>query len=85
MSTYETVLAEALRLPEGERGDLAARLLRSLEPDDGTEVTGEQWEEAWSAEIDRRVQEVRDGTAELVDGEEVLRESRALLESHRDR
>jgi len=83
MPAYDAVLAQALQLPEEERGDLVARLLRSLEPDDGDEVTGDDWEGAWSAEIDRRVEEVRNGTADLVDGETVLRESRAWLDSQR--
>jgi len=83
MPAFDAVLAQALQLPEEERGDLVARLLRSLEPDDGDEVTGDDWEGAWSAEIDRRVEEVRNGTADLVDGETVLRESRAWLDSQR--
>ena len=45
------LLDEALRLPEDERAKLASELLASLdgEPDAG-------WEEAWLAEVDRRVE-----------------------------
>lgn len=36
-------------------------------------------EAAWDAEVDRRLQEVLDGTAELVSGEESMRKLDALL------
>ena len=36
-------------------------------------------EVAWDAEVDRRLQEVLDGTAELVSGEESMRKLNALL------
>ena len=36
-------------------------------------------EVAWDAEVDRRLQEVLDGTAELVSGEESMRKLDALL------
>jgi hypothetical protein len=49
-------------------------LLRSLEPDDGDELTASQWEAEWSAELARRIQEIRDGSVELVDGDTVLEE-----------
>ena len=46
------ILREALALPETDRKRLAARLVASFDPpaDDG-------WEEAWSAEIDRRMRD----------------------------
>ena len=36
-------------------------------------------EVAWDAEVDRRLQEVLDGTAELISGEESMRKLNALL------
>ena len=83
MSALESLLEQALQLPDAERGKLAMRLLRTLEPDDEGEVTGDEWEAAWSAEIDRRVREVDDGSAELLDGDEVLAEGRAWLDAQR--
>lgn len=71
---------QALALPAEERGELIARLLRTLEPDRGEELTGETCEAAWSHEIDRRVQEIRSGSVVLVDGDEVLRELRVLVD-----
>ena len=52
MTAFESMLEQALRLPDAEREKLAMELLRSLDPDDEDEVTGEEWEAAWSAEID---------------------------------
>jgi hypothetical protein len=75
---FESVLEQALALPEEERGDLAARLLRSLEPDDTDELSTQEWDAAWSTELDRRVREVRDGSAELVEGDDVLAELHAI-------
>jgi putative addiction module component (TIGR02574 family) len=52
------LLAKAMRLPESERGDLAARLLESLDPTVDADV-----ESAWGEEIEERVKEVREGKA----------------------
>ena len=38
-------------------------------------------EERWAAELDKRVQEVREGTVEMVDGEVVLERARERLTS----
>jgi hypothetical protein len=73
-ASFKTVAAQALALPDDQRGELAALLLRSLEPDDGDELTASQWEAEWSAELARRIQEIRDGSVELVDGDTVLEE-----------
>lgn len=55
MSTRLEVLeAEALKLTDSERASLAQRLLASL--DENTEV-----EEAWAAEVERRIAAVERG------------------------
>ena len=59
------------------------QLLRTLEPEGEGEVSEEEWEAAWSAELDRRVREVDDGSTELLDGDEVLAEARAWLDAQR--
>jgi putative addiction module component (TIGR02574 family) len=74
---FATVLAQALTLPEEERSELAVCLLRSLEPT-GEELSAEDWQ--WSAEIRRRVGEIRAGRAQLVDGDDVLAELRAIAD-----
>ena len=73
MAAFDVLLDQALRLSDAERGKLAAHLLQSLDPDED-DLSPEQWDEAWSAELDRRVHEAREGTVELVDGDQMLAE-----------
>jgi putative addiction module component (TIGR02574 family) len=56
MQPANELLAEALRLPPNERSELAARLIESLDPtiDNGIEA-------AWSAEIQKRIEELQTG------------------------
>lgn len=64
------ILDKALALSTRERGMLIDRLVESLDdgpPDEGVE-------EAWAAEIKRRVDEIRSGKVKLIPGEQVLRE-----------
>jgi putative addiction module component (TIGR02574 family) len=58
----------ALRLPESERADLAARLIDSLDPgaDDDAEA-------AWSEEIRRRVDDLKNGRVRSIPWDEVRR------------
>lgn len=78
MAAYDILLDQALQLSDEERGKLAARLLQSLDPDDDDELSPEQWDDVWSAELDQRVPEVREGTVELIDGDEMLDELDAI-------
>lgn len=56
--TAETLLAQALRLTEPERLEIAAALLGSLQgPDDDTS------DDEWLAELQRRADSVRSGQA----------------------
>jgi len=66
------VLEEALELPLEERGELARKLLESLEGDARTEI-----ESAWAPVIARRAREVLDGTAPTRDLDEALDEIEA--------
>jgi hypothetical protein len=83
MAALETVLEQALQLTDDERGELIAHLLRSLEPDDGAEVSGDEWEAAWSTELDNRVREIRDGSIELIDGDEAIAKVHAAINARR--
>src|SRR5262249_16393686 len=83
MTALESLLEQALQLPDSERGKLAMQLLRTLEPEDEDEVSKDEWEAAWSQEIDRRVCEVDDGSVELLDGDEVVGDARAWLDAQR--
>jgi putative addiction module component (TIGR02574 family) len=81
MAIPRKLVTELLELPDEDRGTLAALLWRSLEPDDGNEVTGKEWEAVWAAEIDRRMREVAEGKVELVDGDLVDAEIRAMVDA----
>ena len=72
-ATVEQVTHEALNLSEKERAALAHALLRSLDvSDEKSEV-----EAAWTAEITRRAERVRQGKAKGKPAEEVFRAARA--------
>ena len=72
--TLEQATNEALSLAERERAQLAHVLIASLE-------TAEQdFAEEWDAEIDRRVEEINNGTARGRPAVDVVREVRARYE-----
>ena len=71
-SQLEVVEAAALKLSAEERARLADRLLASLSED--AEV-----EEAWAAEVERRIAEVESGQAQLVPASEAIARARAAL------
>jgi putative addiction module component (TIGR02574 family) len=77
--TTEELLAAALNLPPEERAELARDLLASL--DEGDDLAPEEWEAAWSDEIEKRLREIRSGEAKLIDGDEALRQVRRQLQS----
>jgi putative addiction module component (TIGR02574 family) len=68
MSTKD-VFAAAMKLPPPERARLASYLLHSL--DDAERA--DEATVAWTAELDRRLDDVRTGRVELVDLDEVKR------------
>jgi len=68
MSSSAKVFDDALSLPESERARLAARLIESLDP-----VCEAGVDEAWRAEVARRIRESDDGTVKAVDWSEARR------------
>jgi hypothetical protein len=72
--TYERVKAAAVRLTNRKRSRLAHRLSRFVTP------TRREIEEAWAKEIERRVAEIRAGTATLVDSDESIAAARRAVE-----
>jgi putative addiction module component (TIGR02574 family) len=70
-ATAAQLTHEALALNEAERALLAQTLLQSLEPAE------EGVEEAWTAEVSRRLEQVRDGSAQGRPADEVFRDIRA--------
>jgi putative addiction module component (TIGR02574 family) len=76
MTTAERLLQEAMQLTSDERELLAIELFASLEKEPG-------YDEAWEAEIQRRLKEIDDGTVELIPGETVMAELRERLRARR--
>lgn len=72
--TLEKVRSEALNLSESERAELAHNLVASLDGPSEPDV-----EEAWDAEILRRLGEIDSGSAKLIDREEFSRRMRARI------
>lgn len=66
MSETTSLLEQALRLPEHDRAEIAARLLESLDPAAQREV-----DEAWAIEIERRCAAVDAGTLATSDWKDV--------------
>jgi len=73
--TIAQLTEQALGLTECERAELARRLLVSLD-----NVAEEGVEEAWDEEIARRVERIRNGTAQGRPAEDVLRDLRTRLQ-----
>jgi putative addiction module component (TIGR02574 family) len=74
--TAEQLLAQALELPKEQRLRLADQLIDSVEGNDSDLELDPELRD----ELIRRVRSIEDGTAVLLDGEEVMRELRAKYE-----
>lgn len=73
-AALDKVRSEALGLPEADRAELAYNLVASL--DAPADVDAEQ---AWDAEVLRRLSEIDAGTADLVDRKELSRRMRERI------
>lgn len=77
--SYEQLLESSMNLPLQDRSRLATRLIESLDDaDDDIEISQE-----WREELNRRVESVRLGTAQLVPHEEVMAQVRRKLAEQR--
>ncbi len=65
----KALIREASELPDNDRATLAGVMIESLDPKPTPEIKA-----AWSREIERRVREVDEGTAELIDWEDIRAE-----------
>ena len=70
-TTADDVLRGALTLSDGDRADIAARLLESLDEPD--EASSAEIEQAWAAEIERRCAALDAGETTTTDWSEVQR------------
>lgn len=69
---FDEILSAALALAPGARAMLADHLLESLDWEDQKKIDA-----IWAEEAERRMQEIRDGKVETIDGDQVMRELRA--------
>ena len=69
---FDEILSAALSLSPGARAMLADHLLESLDAEDQKRTDA-----IWAEEAERRMQEIRDGKVQPIDGEQVMRELRA--------
>lgn len=67
-----------MALSPEERGHLAEELIVSVGAHDGN-----QWDDEYAAEIQRRVAEIDAGTAETIDSDEAIANIRQLLNDAR--
>eukprot|EP01031_Cornospumella_fuschlensis_P052436 gene52436-64094_t len=66
-ATFNSVLEQALQLPVEDRSRIASRLIESVDEADDVELSP-----AWQAEIENRLESIRQGTAKLVPHDEVM-------------
>jgi putative addiction module component (TIGR02574 family) len=71
-ANFDDVIKDALSLPPGARAMLADHLLESLDAENQKRIDA-----IWAEEAERRMQEIRDGKVQPIDGEQVMRELRA--------
>ena len=65
--TSQRVIQSAMALPESERAELAASLIRSLDS-----PTEDDVDAAWAAEIRRRIASIDNGEVRLIPWDEVM-------------
>jgi putative addiction module component (TIGR02574 family) len=68
----DIVEAQALKLSPEERAQLADRLITSLFED-------HEIEDAWSAEVERRIEEIESGRAKLIPAADSIARARAAI------
>ena len=68
----DIVEVQALKLPPEERAQLADRLVASLFKDQNIE-------DAWSAEVERRIEEIESGRAKLIPAADSIARARAAI------
>lgn len=78
--SYETLESEALHLSREDRSKLATRLIESLDDDDDLDPGPE-----WNEEIQRRLEEIDNGTAKLIPHDEVMASIRQRLKAAKHR
>jgi putative addiction module component (TIGR02574 family) len=74
----QEVLKAVLELPENEQADVLGALIENLEG-----PSEEGVDEAWAAEIKRRIEEVESGAVKTIPWEQVDQELQQILDSRK--
>ena len=74
VKTADGLLEEALALPAEDRAMVASGLLASLDTDDADDADEAEVDRLWSAETERRAQQLAAGDAELVTWEHIVQQ-----------
>lgn len=75
--TWEQLLEKALQLPSHQQEKIARALYENLADEEDEDEDPAEVEAAWAEEIQRRVEEIRNGTVETIPADEVFAEMRA--------
>jgi hypothetical protein len=75
MRSIEQLTEEALSLPSASRALLAERLVESLEFDTDPAI-----QVAWTTEVKKRRDEIRNGDVQAIAGDEALAQVRQILD-----
>ena len=78
MGRVDAILAQALELSDDERARLALRLAESLQPPPAASAPA-----AWAAEVARRIERLRDGSAKTVSEAKTVSATRAAVANRR--
>lgn len=70
-ASFEQIQQSAMSLSDSERAELAASLIGSLDPQFDKNA-----DEAWAAEIQRRIESLDNGEVNLIPWDDVIREMR---------
>lgn len=73
--TAEQLVSEALEMPAPIRAFVAERIIESLDMED----TPPELSTEWKTEIEKRCREVDEGSAALIDADEVFKKAYARL------
>ena len=78
--SVEALIEQALKLSVEEREEIVARLNENLEAQAPMDPA---WEAAWTKEIDRRIEDIREGRVTLVEADEAFARLRAAADRRR--
>ena len=78
VAAQKQLTEQILALPEKDRERLLQLLIKSLDVP-GEELSPKEWDRAWSAELDKRIEEVRNGTVKCVSHAEARKQWNKIL------